>query len=588
MIFGKTLNKYYLKYSLWLLLGVLALILVDLFQLEIPRITGALIDGLNENDGFAMSDIITLIMTLAGIAIIIVLGRFFWRIGIIGASRRIDYDMRNELFAHTEKLSHRFYSENKVGGLMAHFINDLEAIRRAIGPGLIMFVDALFLGILVLIRMIALSPQMTFTVVIPLSVIAIAGYVLGNRLRLSFKDAQKAFEDLSDFTQESFSGISVIKAFVKERLELKEFLKANKNAKEKNIRYVRLSAILEIIVRTVVSAVFVIIIIMGANLIESTRGTDTPFTVGQLVEFASYFGMLVWPMMAVTMIINVRSQGRASLERIEKILNEPIDIVDENVIQGHSIRGKITFKNLNFRYPDADENVLNDISFSIEAGETVGILGRTGSGKTSVVDLLLRIYNVEENTLFIDDIDIMRLPFKEVREAIGYVPQDGFLFSDTIRNNIAFGIDHRSVSIETIEDVARLSDVHHNIKDFMQGYDTIIGERGVTLSGGQKQRVSIARALAKNPAILILDDSVSAVDTDTEEKILSNLRRTRQGKTTIMIAHRISTVKKADKIILIDAGRLVAVGNHATLMQTSTLYQEMVHRQDLQAEVEGQ
>lgn len=587
MIFGKTINKYYVKYFYLFLIGVTALIFVDLFQLEIPRLTQRLIDGL-DSGVFVQQDIVELVRNLAGIAIIIVLGRFFWRIGIIGASRRIDYDLRNEMFAHAEKLSHRFYSERKVGGLMAHFINDLEAVRRAIGPGLIMFVDALFLGILVLIRMYSLSPSMTLIVVIPLSAIALAGSILGNKMRRSFKDAQKAFEDLSDFTQESFSGISVIKAFVKERLEIKEFLKANKNAKEKNIRFVKISAVLQIFVQTVVSLVFVLIIILGANVIESTRFTDDPFTIGQLVEFSSYFGMLIWPMMAVTMIINVRSQGKASLERIENILNEPIDIVDENVITDHVIGGKITFNHLYFKYPDGEENVLSDISFTIEKGETVGILGRTGSGKTSIVDLLLRIYNVNEGELFIDDIDIMRLPFKQVRDAVGYVPQDGFLFSDTIRNNISFGVEQAHAQMDTIENVAKLSDVHHNIAEFKRGYDTIVGERGVTLSGGQKQRVSIARALAKDPAILILDDSVSAVDTDTEEKILRNLKTTRQGKTTIMIAHRISTVKNADKIVLIDEGRVVDVGTHDELIARSELYADMVRKQDLQAEVEGE
>lgn len=587
MIFGKTINKYYLKYFYLFFLGIVALVFVDLFQLEIPRLTRTLIDGLDMGT-FTQADIVLLIQRLALIAVIIVIGRFFWRIGIIGASRRIDYDLRNEMFAHAEKLSHRFYSERKVGGLMALFINDLEAVRRAIGPGLIMFVDALFLGILVLARMYFLSPSMTFIVVIPLSAIAVAGSILGNKMRRAFKDAQKAFEDLSDSTQESFSGISVVKAFVKERLEIKEFLKANKNTRDKNIRFVKISAVLQIFVQTIVSLVFVLIIILGANIIETTRFSDDPFTIGQLVEFSSYFGMLIWPMMAITMIINVRSQGKASLERIEKILNEPIDIVDENVITDHVIGGKITFNHLNFKYPDAEENVLSDISFTIEKGETVGILGRTGSGKTSIVDLLLRIYNVNEGELLLDDIDIMRLPFKDVREAVGYVPQDGFLFSDTIKNNIALGVERANAQMDTIENVAKLSDVHQNIMEFKRGYDTIIGERGVTLSGGQKQRVSIARALAKNPAILILDDSVSAVDTDTEEKILRNLRNTRQGKTTIMIAHRISTVKNTDKIVLIDEGRVVAVGMHETLLASSELYADMVHKQDLQSEVEGQ
>ena len=590
MIFGKTVNKYYLRYAPLFILGVIALITVDLFQLEIPRISKELVDtlemyvrdGITEN-GFLLD----IVRRLAIITVFIVLGRFFWRFGIIGASRRIDYDLRNEMFDHSTKLSNRFYSEKKVGGLMAHFTNDLEAVRRAIGPGLIMFVDALFLGTLTFIRMFQLNVRMTLILVLPMLLITVIGLTLGNRMRRRFKASQKAFEDLSDFTQESFSGISVIKAFVKEQTEIKEFLKSNQNAKDKNIAFVRMATILQVSVQTIVSLVFVLIIAYGAYLIETTRhlGVDR-FTLGDLVAFISYFGMLIWPMMALAMIINVRSQGKASLERIEKILNEPIDIVDKDVVDVDAIKGDIEFRNLSFRYPDADEDVLQNVSFSIKAGETVGILGRTGSGKTSIVDLLLRIYNLNDNQLFIDGIDIMRLPFRKVREAIGYVPQDGFLFSDTIRNNITLGISRDETHMDKIEAVAKLSDVHENIVQFKQGYETIIGERGVTLSGGQKQRVSIARALAKEPPILIMDDSVSAVDTSTEEKILNNLRSIRKGKTTIMIAHRISTVKNADKIIVIDDGKVLDVGDHETLEERCELYKDLVRRQKLADEVE--
>ncbi|MFH5882211.1 ABC transporter ATP-binding protein [Liberiplasma polymorphum] len=590
MIFGKSINKYYLKYAHFFILGVIALIIVDLFQLEIPLITRTLVNTLEERALSGDTDrtfLIDIIKNLAFITIFIVLGRFFWRFGIIGASRRIDYDLRNEMFDHTTKLSNRFYSEKKVGGLMAHFTNDLEAVRRAIGPGMVMFVDALFLGTLTFYRMAQLDLRMTLILVLPLVLISTLGMILGNRMRRRFKASQKAFEDLSDFTQESFSGISVIKAFVKERNEIKAFLRANKNAKDKNIAFVRMATILQVLVGLIVSLVFVLIIAYGANLIDTTRdlGADR-FTPGDLVAFISYFGMLIWPMMALSMIINVRSQGKASLERINKILDEPIDIQDKDVIDIEEIQGDIEFRNLNFRYPDGEENVLKDVSFKIKKGQTVGILGRTGSGKTSVVDLLLRIYNVEENQLLIDGIDIMNLPFKKVRESIGYVPQDGFLFSDTIRNNISLGIGRDDSHMDKIELVSKLSDVHDNIIQFKHGYQTIIGERGVTLSGGQKQRVSIARALAKEPPILIMDDSVSAVDTSTEEKILKNLKSIRKGKTTLMIAHRISTVKNADQIIVIDEGKIVDVGTHDQLLSRCEYYIDMVRRQQLEDEVE--
>jgi ATP-binding cassette subfamily B protein len=585
MIFGKTINKYYIKYFYLYLLGIAALILVDYFQLEIPVLTGRLIDGL-DSGLFLRSDLIDLITSLAGIAFVIVLGRFLWRLGIIGASRRIEYHIRNDMFEHALKLSNNFYSNHKVGGLMALFINDLEAVRRTAGPGVIMAVDAFFLGVLVTYRMYILSPELTVVIVLPLISIAVFGTLLGNRMRKRFKEAQKAFEDLSDFTNESFSGISVIKAFVKEPIEMIGFLKKNKNTKDKNIIFVKIQVILQILVQTVVSVSIVLIIILGANLVGDTRGTADPFTIGNLVQFTAYFGLLVWPMMAITMIIRIVSQGKASLERIEEILNEPIDIQDDENALDLEIQGKITFNHLTFTYPDGETPVLEDLTFEIKKGQTVGILGRTGSGKTSIVDLLLRIYNVERGTLFIDDVDLMDIKIKTLRQAFGYVPQDGFLFSDTIKNNISLGLAEEP-EIEFIQNVAKMSDVHDNIIDFKNGYETIIGERGVTLSGGQKQRVSIARALAKEPPVLILDDSVSAVDTATEEKILNSLKETRKGKTTIMIAHRISTVKNADQIVLIDEGEIAGIGTHETLLKENELYQMMVSQQTLEKEVEA-
>lgn len=585
MIFGKTINKYYLKYFYLYLLGIAALVLVDYFQLEIPVLTGALIDGL-DSGAFLRSDLVALVLELSLIAAVIVVGRFLWRLGIIGASRRIEYHIRNDMFNHALKLSNNYYSNHKVGGLMAHFINDLEAVRRTAGPGVIMTVDAIFLGILVTYRMFILSPRLTIVVVLPLMSIAVFGTILGNRMRKRFKDAQKAFEDLSDFTNESFSGISVVKAFVKEPIEMMGFLKANQNTKDKNILFVKMQVVLQILVQTVVSVSIVLIIILGARLVNDTVGTADPFTIGNLVAFTSYFGLLVWPMMAITMIIRIVSQGRASLERIEEILNEPVEIKDREDALDLDVKGSIRFNHLTFAYPDGETNVLEDITFEIKQGQTIGILGRTGSGKTSIVDLLLRIYNVEEGTLFIDGEDIMNIKLKALRNAFGYVPQDGFLFSDTIKNNISLGLDEEP-EIEFIENVAKMSDVHENIKDFKNGYETIIGERGVTLSGGQKQRVSIARALAKNPPVLILDDSVSAVDTATEEKILKNLKETRKGLTTIMIAHRISTVKNADQIILIDDGKIVGLGTHETLLENNELYQMMVTQQALEKEVEA-
>jgi len=585
VIFGKTINKYYFKYAHLFLLGVIALMFVDYYQLEIPALTGELIDklvlGTIDKNG-----IIEILLLIALYVAIIILGRFFWRLFIFGASRRVDYGIRNEMFSHAEELSNRFYSENKVGGLMAYFTNDLEAVRRAIGPGMIMSVDAVFLGGLAFYHMFNLDVSLTLYSGIPLIVIAMLGAYIGNKMRNKFKEAQKAFEDLSDFTNESLSGISVVKAFVKEQSEIKEFLKINKIAKDKNIEYVKMQTIFQVTVRTIISIIFVVILAYGGYLVKTTATSNNPFTIGELWTFIMLFGALIWPMMALAMIINIRSRGRASLERIDRILNEKIDIFDENVIEIDELKGEIEFKDLSFKYPDGSEDVLHNISFKVNIGETVGVLGRTGSGKTSIVDLLLRIYNVEKNKIFIDGIDIMRLPIKKVRSAVGYVPQDGFLFSDSISNNISLGLQKRVDVYSEIQEAAKLSDVHDNIIDFSDGYETIIGERGVTLSGGQRQRLSIARALIKDPAILILDDSISAVDTQTEDTILSNLEKVRKGKTTLIIAHRISTIKAADKIIIVDEGKVIAVGTHNELMGHCHFYKDMVERQKLEEEIE--
>ena len=591
MIFSKSINRYYKKYLPFFLMGIVSLIIVDIAQLQVPRIIGNLVDELEAYrlEEITQDEILNvlgdLILVLVGISVLIIFGRFLWRVGIMGASRRLTYELREDLFDHSLKLSNRFYSERKVGGLMAHFTNDILAVRRAVGPGMIMFVDAFFLGALVFGRMLILDARMTLILILPMLLIAITGLTIGNVMRKRFRESQKAFEDLSDVTQESLSGITVIKAFVKETLEIKHFLKKNANARDKNIRFARMAMLMRVITRSVVSLVFVVMIAYGAQLV---RATGSSFTIGDLVQFISYFNMLVWPMMAISMIINVRSRGRASLERIEKILDEPVEIYDDNPIEIDEIKGDIEFNHLDFKYPDGSENVLKDVTFKINAGETVGILGRTGSGKTSVVDLLLRLYNLEEDKLLIDGYDIMKLPIKQVREAVGYVPQDGFLFSDTIKNNIALGIDKDSPGYEDerIQEMAKLSDVHDNIVEFKEGYDTVIGERGVTLSGGQKQRLAIARALAKEPPILILDDSVSAVDTSTEEKFLKNLNAIREDKTTILIAHRISTIKNADKIIVIDEGEVIDIGTHETLYERCEFYRDLVERQKLEEEQE--
>ncbi|MDI6452636.1 ABC transporter ATP-binding protein [Peloplasma aerotolerans] len=583
MLLGKHFRKYYLKYSLFFLLGASVLIVVDWYQLDIPRLVGGIIDTLNSTnpDVDAVEAAIIRIAVLAGI---ITVGRFIWRYTIFGASRRIEYQLRNTMFGHATKLSQSFYNQEKVGGLMAHFINDLEAVRMSYGPGILMLIDGLTLGIFAVYRMARLNPRLTFYAAVPMVILTILLVFIRRTISARFKERQESFEKLSDFTQENFSGITVIKAFVREMKEAMFFSRRNLDLYDKHIKFIKFIIIINIAVGVALNVVILFIVVLGSLLVINRDATG--MTAGQLTEYLSYFFALIWPTMALSQFIQIHSQAKGSAQRIAKFLDHEIDVRDhEDVEYVEDLKGSIQVKDLTFKYPDGDSPVLKNVSFDINAGEMVGILGRTGSGKSSLVDLLLKIYNLDHNRIFIDGHDIMRLSVKSVRNTIGYVPQDNFLFSETIIDNIGFSMEHPTE--EDVIESAKLADVYDNVMEFKEKFGTILGERGVTVSGGQKQRISIARALAKNPEILILDDSVSAVDTKTEEAIIKNLHRIRKGKTTIFIAHRISTVRKMDKIILFDQGEVVAIGNHAQLMKTSPLYQDMVKRQTLENLVQG-
>ncbi len=587
MLIGKYLNRFYLKYILFFIFGILALILVDYYQLEIPVICKNIVNGVIDASLFDnASKMLDYMIYLGIIALIMFIGRFTWRYCVLGVAARIEGDLREDMFIHAEKLSNQFYKENKTGALMALFTNDLQMIRQAFGSGTIMLIDAIFLGGFALFRMFRSNWILTCFCLIPLTLMAIVTIIVGRVMEQKFRLRQEAYDKLSDFSQENFSGIAVIKAFVKELNEIRHFDKLNQDNYVKNINYVRYATIINVLLGLVISTIFAVLFGVGAYfVVNDSVFNGVQFKSGELFEFIAYFDTLIWPFMAVAQLINMKAQAKASYHRIEEFLNQRIDIVDKDIVDIDKIKGKIEFRNLTFKYPDGSNNVLQNISFTINSGEMVGIIGKTGCGKTTIVDLLLRTYNIEDNQIFIDDKDIMHLPFKKVRDSIGYVPQDNFLFSDTISNNIGFAFE--DINMDEIYKFASLADVHNNIIDFKDKYDTILGERGVTLSGGQKQRVSIARALIKKPSILIFDDSVSAVDTKTEKTILDNLKSIRRGMTTIMIAHRISTVESLDKIILLDDGKVSAIGTHDELLKTSELYREMVHLQSLQEEVEG-
>ncbi len=587
MVFGKYINKYYFKHFFALLLGVIALVAVDFFQLKVPEFYNYIVTGLN--DGFVevggellkfdldfLLDKICAPMILT--IVVIAFGRFLWRICMFGTAIKVETDLRERMFDHCKDLSQQYYQVNKVGNMMSLFTNDLSQINECFGDGTLMLVDAVALTGMAVYKMSKLDPMLTVLAFIPMFLLFAVGAFVGKYMTKKWEERQEKFSQLSDFTQENFSGIAVIKAFVKEFKELWAFKKLNKENEDINIEFTKISTLLQISVTFFVQSVVCVILGYGGYLVF--RGD---FKVGELIEFYGYFTSIIWPIMALSMLIDMTSRGKASLKRISELLDAKPDVKDSDCVeQVDHIRGDIEFRNLSFTYPDGDYDVLENVSFKINAGENVGIIGKTGSGKTTIVDLILRVYNVPENSLFIDGKDVNTIPIKTLRDFCAYVPQDNFLFSDTIENNIAFSRD--TSSSEEVVRAAKLSDVHENISEFPAKYATILGERGVTVSGGQKQRISIARALMKEASILILDDSVSAVDTKTEKVIIDNLRENRRGRTTILIAHRISTVEKMDKIIFVDDGKIVAVGAHDTLVETCPDYKLMVELQKLEEE----
>lgn len=598
MIFGKYINKFYKKYFWHFFFGIITLIFVDYIQLFIPEIVGNIV-GSVKNGGINIGNyefLITHVIYIAVIGLGMFIGRHLWRVCIFGESIRIQSDLRKEMFLKTEVLTQRFYKQNKTGALLAYFSNDLETLEEAFGFGIVQLVDGVFLLIMSVIKMSKIHGTLTLIVLIPLAMLGVSAFFIDRLLEAKYEKRQKAFENMSDFAQENFTGIRVIKAFVKEKKELKLFAKEAKKNKDANINYVRTSAALDVIFDALIYLVFGIIMIGGSYLVYLNIQTlgETGILVEDLVKFVGFADTLIWPVFALAGVINLIARARTSYKRIESLLDEKVEINDllveienQEETEQEEIKGGIEFKNFNFAYPDDPERlILKDINLKINPGENIGIVGKIGSGKSTLVNMLFRLYNVEENTLFIDDNDIMHLPVKKVRDVIGYCPQDNFLFSDTVRSNIAFS--NPDLPLEEVEAAAEFANVKENILEFTNQYDTLIGEKGVSLSGGQKQRISIARAVVKDPKILVLDDSVSAVDVKTEETILNNIRHIRKGKTTILIASRVSTVMNLDRIIVLKDGKVDAFGTHEECLQKSKVYARMVELQSLEKEMEGE
>ena len=575
--------KEFFKENLWrYVVGVFVLVAVDGLQLITPKLLGSVTDKLSSRQ-LSMTNIYQYAAIIILIACAIAGMRYIWRMLVVGASRNLEYWLRNRLFGHLELLSQSFFNNRKTGDLMAHATNDIQAVRQAFGIGVVMITDSIFLTLAtVIIMIITIDIRLTVIALVPLPFIALIMGLFGKAVQSRFRNVQESFSSMTERVQESFSGIRVIKSFVQEAPEIKKFSDANQDYVDKNMSLIKVWGAMFPLVAFVASLSFLIALGYGGSLV-----IDGEISLGQFVSFIAYLGLLTWPMMAVGWVINILQRGVASMQRINEILDTVPEIIDDdNTLPLEDYEPFIEFRDLTFTYPGAAVPALRGINLRIEKGKTLAILGRTGSGKTTLVNLIMRLYNSNRGQLIVGGYDINDIPLATLRKNIGYVPQDNFLFSVSIRNNIAFA--DPSIDTAEVEKSARLSQVYDNIIEFPNKFDTILGERGVTLSGGQKQRVSIARALAKDPKILILDDSLSAVDTKTEERILEGLSRVMKNRTSIIIAHRISTIKDADEIIVLDNGCIIERGTHGELVQKDGLYNSIYEKQLLEEKLENE
>ncbi len=593
MLLSKHLNKYYARYWYFFLIGIFSLVAVDYVQLFQPEFLGQLVDSLKTGNA-TVNSILTIVGKLMIVAGVMFCGRMIWRYTLFNASLRIQAGLRREMFSKSERLSPTFYHATKVGSIMSWFTTDLDTIEEFTGFGTVQMVDAFFLGLLVILRMFRLDWALALLSMIPMLLIIVWGGLVEKYMALKWEQRQGEYDKLYDFAQENFTGIRVIKAFVKETSEIHAFAKVAKKNADCNVSFVRVSVIFDVIIELIIALISAMILGFGGRIVYSTVagspisvfGHPIELTAGELVTFLGYFDTLIWPMIALGSLVTMFSRARASMKRVSAFLDAEEDVTNpENPHVLTDVKGGIEFRHLTFSYPGVDMTILDDITLKIEPGETVGVVGRIGRGKTTLVTLLTRLYNVPRGTVFIDGHDIMECDIASVRDAVAVVPQDSFLFSDSIKNNIGFS--KTDPDMESVREAAEFADVAENIDGFKDGYDTVTGERGVTLSGGQKQRVSLARAYLKHAPILVLDDSVSAVDLKTEEKILQNIREKRAGQTTIVVASRVSTVSHFSRIIVLSEGRVEAFDTPENLLKISPTYQKMVYLQELEKEVEG-
>lgn len=574
-----TLKKYFLRYKKKLLLGIVFILLSNSGNVYIPILIKDAINILQKE--ITSESLLYYSSLIIGTSLFAGVFRFLIRQTIIVVSREIEYDLRGDFWKHIQLLPLKYFQNTSTGNLMAHATNDINAVRMFIGPAVMYSIDTFIRFIIVIAIMISISFSITIYSLLPLPLLSILVYKVGKKIHQRFTAIQEKFSELTTKAQENFSGIRVIKSYIREESEIESFKALSREYLHKNMRLVKIQALFQPIL-FLITGISVIIVIWAGGI----KVIQGELLLGDITALIIYLGILIWPMIAFGWVINIIQQAEASMKRLNKILNEPYEIQDseETDFAISDIKGDVEFRNVSFRYNSNSGDVLKNINLSIPAGTTLAIMGATGSGKTTFINLIPRLYEVTAGQLLIDGNDVRKIPLEVLRKNIGYVQQEPFLFSDTLENNLCYGLEKTNKN--KMIDSARIAQFDKDVKDFPKGYDTIIGERGITLSGGQKQRASITRAIAIEPAILILDDSFSSVDTHTEEEILKNLKTYMKGRTSILISHRVSTVKDADKIIVIQNNTITEEGTHEELIALGGFYSDVYHKQLLEKELE--
>ena len=572
------LNKYFLRYKFRLILGIIFILIANLVQVNIPLFLKDGIDGIENN--ISSDALLKYALLIFGAAIISGIFRFLIRETIIVVSRLIEYDLRQDFWSHIQKLPLRFFQNNSTGNIMSHATNDVSAVRMYVGPAVMYSIDTGTTFIIVIYIMLTLNTELTLYTLIPLPILSYFVYLLSGKIHKKFTLIQEKFSELTTKAQENFSGIRIVKSYVREENELNSFSKLSDDYLKRNMDKVKIQALFMPLLYLITGISIILVILIGGNMV-----INGILTLGDITAFVLYLGLLIWPTIAFGWVANIIQQAAASMKRLKKILNEAYEIEDsadtDHTIE--NIRGEIEFRNVVFRYKENLPDVLSEVSLKIPQGSTLAIVGHTGQGKTSFINLVARLFDTTGGKILIDGHDIKSIPVKVLRENIGLVSQETFLFSDTLANNIAYGM--KELNQDTVERMAAIARLDKDVESFPSKYETILGERGITLSGGQKQRTCLARALAVEPKILILDDTFSAVDTHTEEEILVRLKEFMKDRTTIIISHRISTVKDADNIIVLDESKIAEQGTHNELVALNGIYADLHYKQLLEEEL---